>query len=99
MTRPEVAQALRAVLDLGTDRRAALSHADVATLESAIEILEQVAIVCDEHKSGACVGPVYARTCADCEHTITRCEVHGGRKSASRLMWLHRERQEHGRSA
>lgn len=43
----------------------------------------------------ACCGPVHRRTCADCGYAITRCEMHGGRKSVSRWMWLHGE--QHGR--
>jgi hypothetical protein len=85
----ELVQLLRAACVVSTSR------ADVATLESAIEILEQQPLVCGELQLGACLGPIHERACADCGHAIARCEAHGGRKSVSRCMWLHRERNHH----
>jgi hypothetical protein len=80
----ELVQLLQAACVLSTSR------ADVGTLEAAIDVLEAEAIVCDLHEQGGCGGPVYSRTCADCGHRIARCDAHGGNKSASRCMWLHR---------
>jgi hypothetical protein len=68
-----------------------LGRGDIATLEAAIDVLESEPILCDAHHLGECAGPVYARTCADCGHTLARCDAHGGRKAVARRMWLHRE--------
>lgn len=100
----ELMQPLQAALELRYDDGAL---ADIATLEAAIEILQQEPIVCDCKSTGigtkraqlaeeaptACRGIIHQRRCADCGHTITRCEQHGGNKSASREAFVHRTRE------
>lgn len=83
-------EALRELVTFKLDEGTTAARVDAARLESALDILEADPIACDERASGFCAGPVHTRTCADCAHAIARCEAHGGRKSVSRYMWLHR---------
>lgn len=82
------------------------TRAEAATLEAAIELLEQLPIACDfamvgvlpkqwldRHPPSDCRGAVFQRVCADCGHTITRCDVHGGTNATGRAAYLHRVRE------
>jgi hypothetical protein len=91
MTRDDLKRALQAAVVLRLDRPDRRGRADAAVLESALDVLEAAPIRCDEHAIGGCAGLIYQRVCADCGKSIARCETHGGRKSVSRWMWLHRE--------